>query len=66
MSAENPASIGPYTVIARLDQGGDVAVYKVKDGAGRTLAVKLYGDGEGDDLREFRRHALDKATSLPR
>jgi serine/threonine protein kinase len=64
MSTETPGCIGPYAVIARLDRSGEEAVYKVKDGGGRTLAVKLYARGESEDLRGFRLDALAKATRL--
>ncbi len=64
MSTELPKSIGPYKVVSRLDRSGSEPVYKVHDAAGRTLAVKLYGSGEPEDLRAFRRDALLKAASL--
>jgi serine/threonine-protein kinase len=64
MSAEAPRSIGPYTVIAPLDRSGAEGVYKVRDAGGRMLALKLYPAGESDDLRAFRRAALEPAMSL--
>lgn len=64
MSAEIPEQIGNYTVVSRLDQSGAEAVYKVVDSGGRTLALKLYPSGEGEDLRAFRIDVLTKAMSL--
>jgi len=64
MATENPASIGPYTVIGRLDRSGPQEVYKVTDGGGRTLALRLYPAGESADLQEFRQEVLAKAVTL--
>lgn len=64
MTAEQPQRIGPYPVITRIDHAGADAVYKVEDGDGRVLALKLYPAGENDDLRAFRRDALTRAASL--
>ena len=64
MSPETPARIGPYAVVSRLGKSESAPVYKVTDSGGRTLAVKLYPGGESEDLRGYRRAALERAASL--
>jgi serine/threonine-protein kinase len=64
MSSEIPNHVGSYTVVARLDRHGDDAVYEVRDAGGRKLALKLYGQGESDDLRAFRRETLQRVAAL--
>ena len=64
MSTEIPDRIGPYSVIARLDRKGPEPVYKVEDGDGRTLALKLYAAGESEQLRSLRLEAVATASGL--
>ncbi|MGD8328944.1 MAG: serine/threonine-protein kinase [Acidobacteriota bacterium] len=64
MATETPATIGPYTVVGRLDRSGPEPLYQATDSAGRSVVVRLYPPRESADLQEFRRGVLEKAVTL--
>ncbi|MFI6941333.1 serine/threonine protein kinase [Streptomyces sp. NPDC050418] len=65
LTPDEPARIGPYTLVGRLGSGGMGRVYLARDGGGEAVAVKLV-HGELAGQREFRERFAREVTAARR
>ncbi|RAG84826.1 serine/threonine protein kinase [Streptacidiphilus pinicola] len=66
LEADDPAIIGPYTLVARLGAGGMGRVYLARSAGGRTVAVKVVRADLADnpDFRDRFRREVAAAQSV--
>jgi eukaryotic-like serine/threonine-protein kinase len=67
LRAEDPATLGPYTMVSRLGEGGMGSVFLAHDPSGRPVAVKMIRrDLAADpDFRRRFRGEVERARQVP-
>jgi hypothetical protein len=67
LRADDPATLGPYTMVSRLGEGGMGSVFLAHDPSGRPVAVKMIRRDLADDP-DFRRRfrgEVERARQVP-